>query len=71
MINAGLMILSPRIFSYTPRIQLSSRGEYELTDVFSMMREEGLSNKGYVLTGYLKDVGTPDDLAKTNDMIGI
>jgi len=36
-----------------------------------MMREEGRSNKGYVLTGYWKDVGTPDDLAKTREMIGI
>lgn len=64
--NAGLMVLTSDIFSYTGRLPLSSRGEYELTDVFGMFREEGRPMKGYVLSGYWKDVGTPEDLANMN-----
>ena len=67
LINAGLMVLAGDIFSYTGRLTLSPRGEYELTDVFGMLRDEGRSLKGYVLSGYWKDVGTPEDLALINE----
>jgi NDP-sugar pyrophosphorylase family protein len=66
--NAGLMILSHEIFDYTARLRLSPRGEYELTDVFGMIRDDGKVLKGYVLSGYWKDVGTPEDLAIMNNM---
>lgn len=66
--NAGLMVLGGDIFDYTARLALSPRGEYELTDVFSMLREDGRVLKGYALSGYWKDVGTPEDLATINDM---
>ena len=68
--NSGIMILGSDVFSYTSRIQLSQRGEYELTDVFGMLREGGRSLKGYVLSGYWKDVGTLEDLESTNDLFG-
>ncbi len=67
--NAGLMVLTPDIFKYTSHIQLSSRDEYELTDVFCMLRDDGLILKGFVLSGYWKDIGTPDDLALIQDII--
>ncbi len=60
--NAGLMILNGDVFSYTDNLVLSPRGEYELTDVFGQIREDGKSLKGYPLSGYWKDVGTPEDL---------
>jgi NDP-sugar pyrophosphorylase family protein len=60
--NAGLMILAEDIFGYTARLTLSPRGEYELTDVFGMLRADNRKLKGYVLSGYWKDVGTPQDL---------
>jgi UDP-N-acetylglucosamine diphosphorylase / glucose-1-phosphate thymidylyltransferase / UDP-N-acetylgalactosamine diphosphorylase / glucosamine-1-phosphate N-acetyltransferase / galactosamine-1-phosphate N-acetyltransferase len=66
--NAGLMVLSGDVFSYTERLKLSPRGEYELTDVFGMIRDDGKNLKGYVLSGFWKDVGTPEDLASINDM---
>jgi len=68
--NAGLMVLSPLIFTHTPRLPLSPRGEYELTDVFGMLREDGRVLKGYILSGYWKDIGTPEDLEKVHDIIG-
>jgi len=67
--NAGLMILAPDIFDYTGRLTLSPRGEYELTDVFNMIRKDGKSLKGYVLSGYWKDVGTREDLETVNQML--
>ena len=66
--NAGLMVLGRDIFDYTARLTLSSRGEYELTDVFGMLRNEGRTLKGYVLSGYWKDVGTPQDLDAAHDL---
>ncbi|MFC1511912.1 NDP-sugar synthase [Candidatus Latescibacterota bacterium] len=66
LINAGLMVFSPDIFSFTGRLSLSPRGEYELTDVFGMLREAGRSLKGYILKGYWKDVGTPEDIDHMN-----
>ncbi|MFC1606323.1 NDP-sugar synthase [Candidatus Latescibacterota bacterium] len=67
--NAGIMVLSADIFHYTPRLQLSARGEYELTDVFGMIREDNRALKGYVLSGYWKDVGTPEDIDQVQDMM--
>jgi len=60
--NAGIMIMSLDIFDYCARLKLSPRGEYELTDVFGMLRDDGRVLKGYRLSGYWKDVGTPEDL---------
>jgi NDP-sugar pyrophosphorylase family protein len=67
--NAGLMVLGGDIFSYTARLTLSPRGEYELTDVFGMLRDESRRLKGYVLSGYWKDVGTPQDLDTANILL--
>ena len=67
--NAGLMVLGGDVFGYTARLTLSPRGEYELTDVFGMLREEGRGLKGYVLSGYWKDVGTPLDLDNANTLL--
>lgn len=67
--NAGLMVLAPDIFDYTAKLKLSLRGEYELTDVFNTIREDGKVVKGYKLSGYWRDVGTSEDLAKVNNIL--
>ncbi len=67
--NAGLMIFKPNIFDYTSRLKLSARSEYELTDVFSMLHKDGRTIKGYVLSGYWKDVDTPEDVDIINAII--
>lgn len=69
--NAGIMILGPDTFDYTSRLELSPRREYELTDVFGMLRDDGRTLKGYVLSGYWKDVGTPDDLAVIHNIFAM
>ena len=64
--NAGLMILPGDVFAYTARLGLSPRGEYELTDIFGMMHDDGSLLKGFILSGFWKDVGTPLDLETAN-----
>ncbi len=68
--NAGIMVLPGDVFEYTARLKLSPRGEYELTDVFGMARDGGRTLKGYRLSGYWKDVGTPEDLETAQDLLG-
>jgi len=68
--NAGIMILSGDVFDYTARLKLSPRGEYELTDVFGMLKENGKVLKGFELSGYWRDVGTPDDLETAKSLLG-
>lgn len=67
--NAGIMILPGDVFGYTARLTLSPRGEYELTDIFGMMRDDRRLLKGYVLSGYWKDVGTPLDIETANMLL--
>jgi UDP-N-acetylglucosamine diphosphorylase / glucose-1-phosphate thymidylyltransferase / UDP-N-acetylgalactosamine diphosphorylase / glucosamine-1-phosphate N-acetyltransferase / galactosamine-1-phosphate N-acetyltransferase len=69
LINAGIMILPGDVFDYTGRLVLSPRGEYELTDIFGMMSGDGRMLKGFVLSGYWKDVGTPLDLERANSLL--
>lgn len=67
--NAGIMILNKDVFDFTSKLTLSPRGEYELTDVFGMIRDSGRVLKGYRLSGYWKDVGTPEDLNDAHFLI--
>lgn len=46
MVNAGAYMFSPKIFDYLERIELSKRGEYELTDAIKLMSLE--TRKVYV-----------------------
>ncbi len=40
--NAGIYTFSPRIFDYTAKLELSPRGEYELTDAIAAQVRDGL-----------------------------
>ncbi len=68
--NGGIMILNHDIFDYTARLKLSQRGEYELTDVFGLLKDDERTLKGYELSGYWKDVGTAEDLEAANILLG-
>lgn len=59
--NGGIFIADPVIFEYTDRLELSERGEYELTDAIRMMIEDGRDVRAFRLD-YWRDVGTPEDL---------
>jgi dTDP-glucose pyrophosphorylase len=60
--NAGIFVFDPIIFEYTANLTLSPRGEYELTEAFYHMLDEGKELRGFPLTGYWGDIGTPEDV---------
>lgn len=64
--NAGIYTFAPCIFDYTARLQLSPRGEYELTDAIKDMARSGRKVKAVELTGDWADVRDPEVLAELN-----
>lgn len=67
--QSGMFIFSPLVFSYTGKLTLSPRGEYELTDATYSMIANGRNIRGFSIEGGWCDVGTPDDVAKAEGMI--
>lgn len=64
--NAGIYVFSPSIFDYTARLELSPRGEYELTDAIKAQVDDGLKLEAVELTGDWADVRDPDVLEGLN-----
>ena len=64
--NAGLYAFRPSIFEFTAKLQLSPRGEYELTDAVRALAESGKKIKAFELTGEWADVRDPEVLARLN-----
>jgi len=62
-LNAGIYGLDPRLFDYTARLQLSPRGEYEITDALNAMAAQDLRIKGVPLPGQWTDVRDPETLS--------
>ena len=60
--NAGLFASRPILFDYIERLELSSRGEYELPAAISRMIADGLIVRAVDMRGFWSDVGTPADL---------
>ncbi len=64
--NAGIYAFAPSIYDYTAKLQLSPRGEYELTDAIRDMVNDGLKIEAVVLQGDWADVRDPEVLAELN-----
>ena len=67
LVNTGVYIFSPEIFSYIERTPLSPRGEYEITDTLQMLAGEGKLFAA-VTKRFWMDVATPWDLLKANEV---
>lgn len=65
--NAGIYVFSPSIFDYTSRLELSPRGEYELTDAISAQVRDGLRIAAVELEGEWADVRDPEILKELNN----
>jgi NDP-sugar pyrophosphorylase family protein len=65
--NAGIYVFSPVIFEYTARLELSPRGEYELTDAIAAQVKDGLRIAAVELEGEWADVRDPEVLKELND----
>ncbi len=64
--NAGLYAFRRPVFEYLERLQLSVRGEYELTDALQAMLTDGLDLRISPIEGPWRDVGRPEDLRIVN-----
>jgi len=65
--NAGIYAFSPAIFDYTARLELSPRGEYELTDAIRAQVRDGLRIEAVELQGEWADVRDPEVLRELNE----
>lgn len=64
--NAGIYAFSARIFDYTAKLELSPRGEYELTDAIAAQVKDGLPFEAVELSGEWADVRDPEVLEALN-----
>jgi len=64
--NAGIYVFRPTIFEFTANLQLSPRGEYELTDAIRALAQSGKKVRALELTGNWADVRDPEILARLN-----
>ncbi len=65
--NAGIYTFTPRIFDYTAKLELSPRGEYELTDAIAAEVRDGLKIEAVELAGDWADVRDPEVLRELNE----
>ncbi len=65
--NAGIYAFSSAIFDFTARLELSPRGEYELTDAIQAQVKSGLRIGAVELEGDWADVRDPEVLQELND----
>src|SRR5438094_6962896 len=62
--NAGLYAFRPSIFEFTGKLNLSPRGEYELTDAIRAIAHSGKKVKALEITGEWADVRDPEILPR-------
>ncbi len=61
LINAGIYLFPPQIFNACKRVNLSKRGEYELTDAVNLLINWGMKFKVITIDKWI-DIGTPERL---------
>lgn len=64
--NAGIYSFSAKIFDYTAELELSPRGEYELTDAIASQVKDGLRIEAVEISGDWADVRDPEVLEALN-----
>ncbi len=64
--NAGVYTFRPTLFDFTAQLELSPRGEYELTDAIRALALSGEKVQVFELTGAWADVRDPEILAELN-----
>ena len=65
--NAGIYAFSPEIYQFTANLELSPRGEYELTDAIAALVRSGRRMQAVELGGDWADVRDPEVLAELNE----
>jgi bifunctional UDP-N-acetylglucosamine pyrophosphorylase/glucosamine-1-phosphate N-acetyltransferase len=65
LINAGIYLFTPDVFSAIEKTKKSARGEYEITDSIKIMMKEN-DVFGYILSEPWIEIGMPWDLLRAN-----
>jgi len=68
LINAGLYKFTPEVFDKIAEVKKSSRGEYEITDVISLLAE-AKRVKIKKIKDYWHDFGNPEDVEKLSKFL--
>ncbi len=68
LINTGVYVFSSEIYRYIEKTELSSRGEYEITDSIRLMLEDGKNIKHTEFEEYWIDVGRHSDLERAREI---
>ncbi len=66
---AGIYIFDETIFSAIDRVEPSPRGELELPDAIRMVIEDGGRIEPFMLSGWWKDTGRPEDILHLNRLL--
>ncbi len=65
----GVYIFSNRVFEVISGLKPSWRGELEITDAIQALIDRNAKVKGYIVKGWWKDTGKPEDLLEANRFI--
>lgn len=69
LINTSLYKFTPAVFEKLPLVQKSVRGEYEITDVISLLAQDGKVKVKIAQDNWM-DFGRPDDIKKFEKIVG-
>jgi len=65
----GAYLFTKEIFTSIGRIKPSWRNEYEITDAIQDLIDRGLTVRPYIVHGWWKDTGKPQDILEANQVI--
>lgn len=68
LVNTSLYKLTPEIFTALDKIELSERGEYEITDALKLLAKEK-KVKVLILKDYWLDLSCKEDIPKVEDFL--
>jgi glucose-1-phosphate thymidylyltransferase len=65
----GVYLFDNNVFKAVKEIQPSARGELEITDAIQYLVDVGRTVESYVIDGWWKDTGKPEDVLEANRMM--
>lgn len=66
---AGIYVYDQHIFDVLDELEVSDRGEFEISDAHTQLIQSGYSVGYEEITGWWKDTGKPEDLLEGNGLI--